>query len=763
MKPRTMALAVALACMSFASLASEPPQDATETLAAVLVNGRQILDARLLQQSADGDIWLTVDEWSSIPGLVLDLDGKLGSLSAREVGLTPTFDEALQAFDLKAPASLLPRQRLSGQKSPRITEVAPQPRGALVNYDLAGQVDDQGRYAVSVAHDARIGVLGGTVVSTGQVNTSSRGEVEYRRGVSTWHRDNLKSGTSVAVGDVFTPRSTLTGTVNLAGIRVASDRSLRRDEDFLPVPLIGGIADTRSTAEIFVNGDKLGGKTVKAGPWDLGQVPVLPGSNDVRLVVRDQFGREEVINQRFYMAPNNLPKGQNEWEIAAGLVRQKDDIYTTPAVAGRLNYGATPWWTVGTSVRATKEASNLSLSNQFVLGSAGTLSVDAAASRSEEGRGSAISMAYDYRTRNWAAHLGHAHYSDDFWQLSETRADRALAAHASPASTSTASVSLTPRGRPWSVSLAGAKIDYHKGNSRQRVDLGARYRVGSNDFGAGIGRAMDTGEQSVYLTWRHTFNSGVSLSTSARKAPELAIQAQASGNVDIGNQRVRWSASADHQDSGTRIQGTASTRLENGALSVKVDHDRGGTQVSGRFRGSIWAGEGGITAQHTSPGSFVVVEVPGQAGIPVSGVAGFAGRTNKHGFAVVPNVQPLVKNQIRIDGTDLPLEVSLETNGKTVAAGRRGGAKVRFEVLSEQMVELRLVQHGEPLGASSKITTDTETVPVGVGGIAVLMKPVAGQSLTVANIDGGACKATLPEELPGIEQTLELECKETLQ
>lgn len=749
MKYRAMALALALACFPICANANEP-QDTAEILASVILSGREVLPARLIK-AKNSSIYLSVEDWRSLPNLTLPLEGKTGLISSSDLGLLVSFDDAEQALKITAPASLMMRQNLLGARAARVTEVDAQPKGVLLNYDIATRTNDAGSYAVSGAHDARIGVGPGTLITTGQLN-ATKNLTDYRRGISTWNIDNLKRGVAVQVGDVFTPRSAMTSTVNLGGVRVGSDRMLRRDQEFTPVPLIGGVADTRSAAEIFVNNDKMGSRNVAAGPWDLGRVPVSPGSNDVRVVIRDEFGREEVVSQRFYMTNSNLPKGQREWDIAAGLVRVDSDTYRTPAVTAKIEQGVSNYWTAGATLQTDGTNTNVGLSNRIILGTAGAVAVEAATSTTAKGNGSSLSVSYEYRARNWAAQVGHTRYSENYWQLSQ-----ANQAGSTLSTTTTGSLSLNPLGKPWSLSLAAARIDYATGASRQRVDLAGRYRSNRSEFGFGVGRDFETKEDAVYVSFRHNFGN-TSASISARQSPDLTVRANAQGQADISDQRVRWSASVEDRERGARSQVEASTATKRLDVRGSITDDERGTEIRTRTRGSLWIGEGGVTAQRYSTGSFAVVEVPGQQGVPVAGSGAFNVSTNKRGIAVLPNVRPLTQSRVSIDTTGIPFEVGIETNAMPYTARRNGGAKVKFDVASMSMVEIQLTSNGKPVPSSAVAVTDTERVIVGHGGIAVLMAPKPGQSISVEFPAGGSCQAQLPAVLPSIQDRNELIC-----
>mgnify|MGYP002422919370 CR=1 FL=1 len=386
-------------------------------------------------------------------------------------------------------------------------------------------------------------------------------------------------------------------------------------------------------------------------------------------------------------------------------------------------------------------------------GTGGSVAVKPQPDKQKRDTGTAISVSYEYRARNWAAQVGHTRYSENYWQLSQAN----MAAGSTLSTTTTGSLSLNPLGKPWSLSLAAARIDYSTGASRQRVYLAGRYRSNRSEIGFGVGRDFETKEDAVYVSFRHNFGS-TSASISARQSPDLTVRANAQGQADISNQRVRWSASVEDRERGTRSHVEASTATKRLDVRGSITDDERGTEIRTRTRGSLWIGEGGVTAQRYSTGSFAVVEVPGQQGVPVAGSGGFNVSTNKRGIAVLPNARPLTQSRVSIDTTAIPFEVGIETNSMPYTARRNGGAKVKFDVSSMSIVEIQLTANGKPVPSSAAAVTNTERVIVGHGGIAVLMAPTPGQSISVEFPTGGACQAQLPDVLPSIQNRIELIC-----
>lgn len=723
--------------LALALLLAMGAAQAEEVLVGLMVNGKPVRDTMVVQRNADGDVLLPVEEWQALKGYDLDLAGKTGLVSARSLGIEPTFNAGEQSIDLQIPLTLRTVQRLRS-RTPRVTEVAKQPLGVFANYDLAVRHDKRGT-RTSLGLETRTGIGPGTLVATGQVN-AAEGQVDVVRGLSTWNLDLLDKGVGVQLGDVFTPRTTLGAQVNLGGVRVSSERALRRDLNYQPVPMLGGVVQAASTTDLFLNGDKRGQYTLDQGRWELDQYPVKPGTNEVRAVVRDDFGREQVIEERFYYSPDALPKGMSEWDVSAGLVRQQGDTYAKPAAVANYRRGLSNSLTGNAQLQLSGNGRQLQLGAQTVLGTMGTLAVDAAGSQGPNGTGHALSVAYDFRNDDWSVHAGHTRYSQDYWTLAQERRDGSIYSASALQSTTTLAASYRPRGGNWSASLAAVDATYRDGRRQRRVDGALRWRGQQDDFGVGLSWAPE-GNQ-VFASWQHRFGR-TQLSTTVRAAPEIQATTTVSGKVGTAS----YVAGLAHDRQGTLAGGQVVLPTAKGQLSVGAQIREGERVIDGRFRGSLWAGEGGVFMQPENRGSFLLVQVPGQKGVPVQGSGGGARTTNRFGYALLPNVQPLHPSVVRMDASALPLEVAIESTRQPVTVGRRAGGKAVFAVQSEQVVELRIEQGGQPITGPVHASTDNEQILVGQGGVAFLMQAKPGQVLTVHLGEKGQCKAALPSEL----------------
>ena len=750
MTMRALALALALALVALPVLAEE-------TIAAVQVNGKTVDAAALLSPTEDGDLLLDATTWAAW-GVTLPPSTPKGLVSARKLGIQVVFDGPSQSYRLTVPASLLPAQTFQRRAS-WTADVNAQPFGLFTNYDVAVNRNLYGDWLSSFGHDSRTRFFGGVLESTGQLNHTPNG-FDYRRGQTTWNKDFITQGTTLQLGDGFTRPNNLAGSVDLLGVHWGTNRALRPGESFSPVPVIGGIADSRSQAELYVAGVKQQQQKLQPGPYELQAGTLRAGANNLQVVVRDDFGREQVVNQDFYLSPQNLPKGKTEWSMDAGLVRTSpsEDRYGSPAIVGQVKHGLSDDWTMGGQIQATQEAQNFTFSNQ-VSGMWGALGADVGMSRSEQGTGQAWSVGYSYRNPQWSVFANHMEKSKNYWDLTRDSTLEGTEGFRVVKSTS-AGVGYTPRDNPQlQISAAINQAFLASGSKSERLSATARYNRGADSFGASLSYDLATHSPGAYLSWRHmlgnqsSVSAGVSRSTDGRMAEAV----QVSGSTGVGSQRLQYTGGVANAEDGKTGFATLQGNTPMGRWQSNVTAQGGQIQGGGRFEGSAWVGEGGLLMGPASYGSFAIVEVPGQKDVPVGGMGGYLQKTNNQGYALVSNLQPLQSFPLRIDTRGLPMDTTIDRTSQPVAAVRLGGAKVVFPVSSTHLIEIHLQHNGQALAGTGLVKTSTEEVPLGLGGVAVLEHPEAHQTLTVTR-EASTCHVTLPETLPDFSTPLVLEC-----
>ncbi|WP_414608322.1 fimbria/pilus outer membrane usher protein [Stenotrophomonas pavanii] len=719
------------------------PAWAEETMVLVVVDGKPVSDEPRMLDPAE--LAFTPTEWQTWGVVVPKTLRSRDQVLAQELGVVVEYDALAAEVRIVIPASLRPGKKLG--YAPQLPEaVSPAPKGVMVDYDVAAVVHGDTR-RLSLGHVARSGVAGGVLTTTGQANWVD-GQGEYIRGTTTWQRDNLKSRTSLQLGDVGVASNGLNNPTVLGGVRVGTDRRLTRYGGGYDIPLIGGLADTRSTAEVLVNEHQRATGQVPPGPYELSPGIAVPGLNHLEVIQRDEFGREQSFSRSFYTHPDLLRQGNKEWDVAAGAVRTNptEDHYDGWAVQGSVRLGVSDHWTVGATTQAGKVGEeggrNLTLQNTVSLGEAGLLQADVSASLSDDGaRGTAYRVAYERRSPNWSVSASHLRKSDAYWEISQLQ-DSPFRIQ----SQTTAALAIHPKGTPWRATLSYSDIRYNDDRRLQQIAAMASLRQQRATWLVGGIHDLQTGDNQLFLGVQLRTGRGNVMAT-ARAAPNVgpSVDAVYSGRTEFAGRDVRYQVGGTLADS-SQVYGRVDTKVAGGDLTLEARQHQGQPLLlHGRYANSVWVGEGGVLngRSYNPTGSFALVEVPGQAGIDVRG-SNRPTTTNRKGYALVPGLNGLTPSPVVMDANQLPIDQEIEDSQRTVVPPRKGGAKVVFPLTTQtaRQWEVRLGETYAPEGA--RVVSDQgEVFLLGARGVLVLKQP--GTTATLEH-EGTNCELVLPKE-----------------
>lgn len=646
---RGSVLGLALA-LSIGSAHAAIPDGVEPVLAApILANGQPAKDPVVLWQQ--NGAWVAeTTTWQQL-GVTLRPGEEGQNLTDQALGVTVAYTPENATVQLTIPADRKPAQQLSQHGTP-VSQVSPAIGGVLVNYNLATQIAG-GQQATSLALDARTGGRWGVVSTTGQLNQSPNG-FGMRRGMTAWQKDDLPRQRTWQAGDVYaTPRI---GPVALGGIRLAKDpAALDPLTPTWPIPTLGGIALDPGQVKVLSNQAEITRQDVNAGPFTVDGRNVALGASQTAVVVRDAYGRETAISTaRLYVAPTLLRPGLSAWEIAAGQVREDENRYGTAGVSASWAKGVNDRWTIRGGGQVDENGKgNVTVGSTWAPGTWGVL--DGEVGRSSDG-GTRWAAAYDYRGPTFGLRLEHEE-NDGFWRL---QSETALPI----ASRTQASVSYRPDRR---FTLRGIYSAIDTGRSSLAfASLGVSANLGTaGQVSANVLRDLQGDDLQVSASYTYRFGSKASVGVRARQAPgQDALTTRATYRTEGG---LRVAAEHTEGDQGsTRATADAMTRY--GDARIMLDRYDGQTQVAANFSGAVFLDHRGVAFGRPAYASFAVVDVPGQAGLPVRVNGAPVGKTNKQGRVLVTNVPSLLPTTFSLKDKDLPAGVEIgETEKQSVA------------------------------------------------------------------------------------------------
>ncbi len=702
---RALALAPLLWCSS---------SYGAESIYAIAINGKTVDEALLATTTDDGDLLVPSAKLKSY-GLV----GDFASLqSMRELGVGVEVNGEKQLAALTVPGKYFKPQFVGSVDA--LAEADDTPRGVLINQDLAVIRSYRGDWAASWGYDMRTGMAGSVLINTGQVNVQPGGS-SNTRGLTTWTKDLLKKGLSVEIGDVFTPSLGITSTSNLLGFKVGTERELTGD--LYPVPVIAGIADSRTTAEIYLNNERQRQLNLDQGPYSIEQGSMLTGLNSSSVVLKDQFGREQIIQSDFYFTSRALRQGASEWSLTGGLSRfgSNGNDYRMLALAGFYRRGVSSFLTLGSSAQLMGKDANLGLDATIVMGTAGVLNLSSLVSQSDGQSALSYSAGYSFQTRNWSVNAQTQKRSADSWQLSDQWRGGSVITQSNLASVSYSH-------RPFQVGLSWSSNVYSSGAQNERLSLAGRYSGAKSTLSAQLYRDRD--ESGFYVFYTRQFGArqraSVAFSDDHRS---LALNGRAGRiNYGLGTSDTGSYASAGLDFRIGRFQAQSTTR-------------DGRTSLTGRYEGSLWLGEGGALVGRTLNRSFALVEVADTSDAKLN-ANGSNQVTNKSGYALFP-LSAYRTSNVGLDVSSLPLDAQVNERTQTTTPPRLFGSKVIFPISYTKPLELRAMFQGKIVRGSGVAVADDLEVPIADDGRIFLPAYNPGRSITIKT-DSVTCSGVLP-------------------
>jgi outer membrane usher protein len=207
-----------------------------------------------------------------------------------------------------------------------------------------------------------------------------------------------------------------------------------------------------------------------------------------------------------------------------------------------------------------------------------------------------------------------------------------------------------------------------------------------------------------------------------------------------------------------------------GDLYVNSDHaayeiDIAKTGVSTAYRASISGGlamlGGDLYLSRQVTDSFGVLQVSGMSGVRVYDENQLVAKTNSSGNAFIPNLRSYQANHISIEQADLPLNVEVKQTDIIASPYANSGMLLRMPVaLANSSTYALRRKDGSPVPAGSevRIEGETESYPVGLGGVVYIPTLQHGSTLRAAWPSGACTVSKRAVQAPDHATEKVLEC-----
>ena len=342
--------------------------------------------------------------------------------------------------------------------------------------------------------------------------------VFYRRGTRLVY-DLPDEAIRVRVGDVSPAYTGFQTAPDLLGISAdVAYAQLQPQKSIRPTGAHSFRIERPSNVDILVDNVLI--KHIRLGPgnYNLTDLPLNPGANNVKLVIEDDTGQRQTLEFTGFSGQELLAPGISEWSVNAGIksydmgvvesglspaisspinttlvnknssnsfYAQRQYFFDQPAVTGFYRTGILDWLTTN---------SNFQSDTHVVMAGAGIAAqtIDglftaklAASDVYSGGAGFALQLGYDYDKFNWFG------YSSSFRIIGEYRTHdfETVGTYAAPLNYSAYAAASYSQHLPWSLT-GGLSFSYYFADHTIASDPGNRWQADASHLNAALGHCL---------------------------------------------------------------------------------------------------------------------------------------------------------------------------------------------------------------------------------------------------------------------------------
>ena len=672
-----------------------------------------------------------------------ELDGVSYYRLTSIAGVTWSLDEATLGVALKVPAEAFDSSSYTGHETRAQSAVAPA-WGVLLSYDVLGQrssgaTQEAGSFALGLS-----GPIG--VATTDLLARKSREFSDTVRLSTVWTYDRPEHMATLRVGDTISRAGSGWGqSVRFAGIQYATNFATQPGMVLLPQQTVTGSAVIPSTVDVFINNSLVSRQSVPAGPFSISNIPIMAGPGQMQVVVRDQLGREQVVNSSFFGSSFLIRQGLNDYSFEVGALRNNFGVqsndYGQHFAAATFRRGFTSWFTGEVHAEWGQPGEHAEgVSTALPLAKFGVINTTVARSSSERGAGSLFGIGFLQQAGMTGFALSVQKASQSFWQLG-LDAEQSM-----PKLVANASMGISLR-RVISLGLGYFRQDYRE-TDRSAVRLAtssltfqlphavfagfnaSRSLAGDKNIAAGLFISIPMGYQgsSSVSVQRNTTSTGSNLTGVVSLQQSLPLGQGLGYQLQV------------QQDGNLLAGGTYQSNY--GAYSAQVVSQQG--EVAGQLstQGSVLLVGGRVFASRSTSDSYALVHVPGFSKVRVYNGNQLVGLTDDKGYAIVPRLMAYQPNTLSIDEQDLPLDAQVGQLQQVATPWYRSGVMVEFAVTRKLSAEMRVVDvQGSPIpaGATARVQGDDELFTVADNG-RLYLTGLSSQNHVLVEADGERCQ-----------------------
>jgi outer membrane usher protein len=715
---------------------------------AATLNGEPKTEPAFFVKRADAT--LLIDEATLIRWRVLYpmterivLDGQAYVPVAAVAGMKVEVNEAQQTATVTLPAQSFQSESVPFEMAPQPAPITPG-WGGFLNYNLFAQNAGSTTTAAGIFEPVVFGPygVGSTLIGANSANSVGTTHKVVRFD-TTWRADNPENLATLVLGDSITSVGSWGQAVRFGGIQYGTNFSLQPRFISYPLQAASGSTALPSTVDIFINNARVGEQQVQPGPFTITNIPIVSGAGNLQLVVKDAFGREQVISQPFYASQTLLKQGLADYAAEAGILRRDfgnvSNEYGGWVASGQYRYGMTDRLTGEVRAEAAEGLAAAGVHADFQVGDLAIASAGVVGSHSDTGQGRKLLAGFQRETAPWAFAVTAEWNSPRFREVGTLdqplQLERQIALNAS--------LDIAPFG------TIGAAFASQRYREMPATSVGsATYSIPLGKFAflnLSVTRVISTPSQTgVFATVTIPIGNDSFAAIGAQRTRGSAGQ---SGSESVTYQKnlpagdgygYRLFAESDR-----RYEAFATLNTPTGTYSAGAAQAGSTTAVQLNATGGVGLVGGYPFASRQLLGSFAMARTGGIEGVQILSENQPIGRTNRDGFVVIPDLRPYDENPITLDPLSVPLNATIGSAKMIAIPYVRSGVLIDFPIKRQYVGTLTIMlEDGKPApeGAVVMLAGDDATFPVGFGGEAYVVGLRAGENDIRLRWRGSSCE-----------------------
>ncbi len=543
----------------------------------------------------------------------------------------------------------------------------------------------------------------------------------------TWERKEKLW--SLTLGDFYASSGITGSTVNMGGVSFGKNYDLNPYYVKAPSFDYRGFVTLPTEMEIYINGTPVRREKLTPGQYDLKNLPLISGLNNMKVVLKDAYGRETVIEEPFYYTETLLKKGEHEFNYYAGALRQsyglESNAYGPGVFLFSHRYGLTDRLTLGARGEVSQDLLNAGISSSFEPAKAGVT----------EGVLSLSSRRGESGASLYAAHFFSSPVVNFGLSGRVSNKDYTTLTNCTPAQYE-AYLSFGLKGIiPDALNFNFSRIWPFTGDKSDRATLTYTKSLLKNLYLTfSLSQVWENKNDTqfflnlIYYPWQeHNLSTSISRD---RDSTYGSMTWQKNPTVKKEDYTYRLTATTTHLTSENENKTLNSV---NPYLQINRGYGQYTFEYNGSFVGShreqesyrlafsgalLYAdGHAGLSIPVYD--SFGIVKVGNIKDVKVKLNHQEAGKTNGKGETVIPYLRSNIDNYLSIDDKNIPINYTIKSVGRWVNPPTRGGAFIPFEVVKTQAFsgKLRIREKGVSIPLENviiklKVRDRTEEIPV---------------------------------------------------